>query len=152
MENQPASSASKSYKIIVIVALIVTAIAVGIAAFSYNDAQSAKEQSTEAVAERNLEETEQVVSELGSILLLNNDQEPTVARVEDPSVLQESNPDFYKDITVGDYLVLYPQRAVIYRSSERKIINIAPIINTDQLTQTQEEQATQPEVEGSDEN
>jgi len=149
MENQSVNSSHKMYKIIVIVALVATFLAVGAAAFFYNDAQDSKNQTSEAVAEKNLEETEQVVAELSGILLLNSELEPTVARVEDPAVLQESNPQFYKDIAIGDYLVLYPTRAIIYRSSETKIINIAPIINNDQLTQTQEEQSTQPVVEGS---
>ena len=152
MEQTPTNSTSKMYKIIVIAALVVTAIAVGVAAFFYNHAQDAKEQSPEVVAEKNLQETERVVSELKEILLINGDQDPTVARVEDPAVLQESNPDFYKDIQVGDYLVLYPQRAIVYRSSETRIINVAPIINTDQLQATQEDQETQPAAEGSENN
>jgi len=151
MENQTVSNSNKMYKIIVVIALIATMLAVGAAAFFYNDAQDSKEQSPEVVAENNLAETEKIVSELSEILFISSDQEPTVARVEDPAVLQQSNPDFYRNIQVGDYLVLYPQRAIIYRSSETQIINVAPIINTDQLQATQEEQSTQPAVENSDE-
>lgn len=133
-----------------VLTIVVIALLAGVAAFFYLDAQNAKQQTPEATQARNQEETERVVSGLGQILLLNSEAEPTVARVEDPSKLQESNRDFYKDVQVDDYLVLYPQRAVIYRESENRIINIAPIINASQLTQTQEEQSTQPAAEGSE--
>jgi hypothetical protein len=149
MENQPVNSSNKMYKIVVIVALVAALFSVGAAAFFYNDAQVLKEQTPEAVSEKNIQESDKVVGELSEILFVNSDQAPTVARVDNPEKLQESNPDFYKNIVIGDYLILYPQRAVIYRSSENKIINIAPIISTEQLTRTQEQQATQPAAEGS---
>ena len=132
-----------------IIALLAIVLSLGAAVYFWNDAREAKQTTPDAVAAKNLEETEKVVGELGQILLLDDDQSPTVARVEDPSILQNSNPDFYENIQVGDYLILYPQRAVIYRSSETKIINIAPIVNTEQLQQKTDDQSTQPAAEGS---
>ena len=58
---------------------------------------------------------------------------PTVARVEDPEKLKTSNETFYKDIQKGDYLIIFPKRAIVYRESNDQIINIAPIINTADL-------------------
>jgi hypothetical protein len=57
--------------------------------------------------------------------------QPTVARVENVDTLKKSNPDFYKNVAAGDYLILYPQRAVIYRKTENKIMNVAPIVAAD---------------------
>ena len=136
----------------ILVAFIIIVLAL-LAGYFYIDAQDAKKQTPEATAQRNEEETQRVVAELGAIIELNTESQPTVARVEDPAVLQESNPDFYKDVQTGDYLVLYPQRAIIYRGGEdKKIINIAPIINTDQLQATQEDQSAQPEAETLEDN
>lgn len=55
------------------------------------------------------------------------------SRVEDPEKLKASNAAFYKDVQVGDYLVIYPKRAIVYRESNDQIVNIAPIINTADL-------------------
>jgi hypothetical protein len=145
-ETQKKSKMKMSWGILAVLAVL---LSLGAAVYFWNDAREAKQDSPDAVAAKNLAETERVVSELGEILLLNADQDPTVARVEDPTVLQKSNPDFYKDIQVGDYLVLYPQRAIVYRSSETRIINIAPIVNTEQLQQRTQDQSTQPAAEGS---
>jgi len=123
--------------------IVIVLLSLGTAAYFWNDARNAKQQTPEAIKTRNEEETSKVVTDLGNTLLIEEGQDPTVARIEDPSILQSSNPDFYKDAQTGDYLILYPQRAIIYRLDESKIINIAPIINTDQLNQNQGAQDTQ---------
>ena len=114
-------------------AILIVLASLATAGFFWNDARQAKQQTVDAVANRNKEETNQVVSSLKTVLFVDEKEEPTVARIEDPSVLQKKNPDFYKNTQVGDYLVLYPKRAIIYRPDEKQIINIAPIINTDQV-------------------
>ena len=84
--------------------------------------------------ERNKEDSARVLGQLGDILEFE-EADPTVARIEDPAVLKESNPEFYAKAQSGDYLVLFPSRAVVYRESSNKIINIAPIINTNNIEQ-----------------
>ena len=146
---QETSVKSKKQMVLIGVLVLLMLVSLGAALYFWNDARDAKNETPDAVAANNIAETERVVRELGDIIILSEDS-PTVARVEDPSVLKKSNPDFYENIQVGDYLVLYPQRAVIYRSSEKKIINIAPIVNTEQLQQQTEDQQTQPAAEGSE--
>ena len=138
MADSAEKSASKDAKkmnmnpmMMAMVAVVV--VALGVAAFFWNEAREANSQSDEAVAARNAEESAEVVGNLDKILLTESESEPTVARVEDPELLQNANPDFYKNVAEGDYLILYPQRAIIYRNSEDRIINIAPIIDTSQL-------------------
>ena len=69
---------------------------------------------------------------MGKIILLPTDKQPTVAKVEDIDKLKKSNENFYRDVAKEDYLILYPDRAIIYRKKENKIINIAPIVDTSQ--------------------
>ena len=137
-----------SWKALVVIVLVLASL--GAAGYFWNEAREAKEKTPEATQARNLQETERVVGELSEILLIEGDAEPTVARVEDPEVLKSSNPDFYKNTQVGDYLVLYPQRAIVYRSSDKQIVNIAPIINTDQLQQNQQQAPAAEEETGSE--
>ncbi|MCA9324103.1 hypothetical protein KC992_03285 [Candidatus Saccharibacteria bacterium] len=120
-----------SWKMLVMALLLLCAI--GAAGFFWNDAREAKQQTPEGVAARNQQETQEVVASLSAQLLIEGDAKPTVARVENPDVLKKANQDFYKNVQTGDYLVLYPQRAIIYRKEEKKIINIAPIINTSDI-------------------
>lgn len=88
------------------------------------------------VEQKNSKETKDVVKSLGKILLLPSDNHPTIAKVEDVEKLKKSNDKFYKDIQKDDYLILYPDKAIIYRKKENKIINIAPIVDTSKSAPT----------------
>ncbi len=121
-----------NWKVIVVILIVVLSLSA--AFYFWNDAQNAKSQTPEAVAAKNQEESKRVIQGLDAILLTESEDAPTVARIEDPAVLQKANEEFYKNAQAGDYLVLYPQRAIIYRESENRIINVAPIINSSQIT------------------
>lgn len=115
--------------------IILLISALGSAAYFWNDARDAREHTTQAIEAKQEEETKNVVESLSSVLLIDTSDEPTVARIENPDVLKTSNQDFYKDVQVGDYLVLYSKKAIIFRLNERKIINVAPIVDTSQTAQ-----------------
>ncbi|MEM6997756.1 MAG: hypothetical protein AAF413_02480, partial [Patescibacteria group bacterium] len=100
------------------------------------------------IQQRNQEESDRVLAGLQKIILFN-EENPTVARIDDPSVLQSSNPDFYKNAAEGDYLILFPSRAIVYREKDNQIVNIAPIINTQNINQ-QEATDTSTSTEGTD--
>lgn len=121
-----------NWKVFLVIVVIV--LSLGAAFYFWNDAQNAKSQTPEAVAAKNQEESERVIGNLDKILLTESEDAPTVARIEDPAVLQKANAEFYKNAQSGDYLVLYPNRAIIYRENENYIINVAPIINTSEIT------------------
>jgi hypothetical protein len=123
----------------VILTITIVAISIGTAAYFWNEARNTHNQSPETVATKNQEESDKVVESLGKILYLDGDSKPTVARIENPEILRNTNAEFYKNTQAGDYLVLYPNRAIIYRLSENQIINFAPIINTSQITPDQQQ-------------
>lgn len=142
--EKKANSKSRMPKMSVTNWLVMLAVVLlaGAAFYFWQDAQDARNQTPEAIAERNEEESQRVIQQLGEILQISTDQEPTVARIEDADVLREANPDFYTDAQENDYLVLYPQRAIIYREDENKIVNIAPIINTADLQPQTDDEST----------
>ncbi len=125
---------------------ILFALALGSSIYFYNQYRTVKDDPTSAIKAKNLKETERVLTEVKGIILIESTEVPTIARVEDPVALQKNNATFYKNVQKGDYLVLYKDRAVIYRESNNQIINVAPIINTAELQQKQAEQtnATTP--------
>ncbi len=121
-----------NWKVLLLIIIIVGSLST--AFYFWNDAQNAKEQTPEGIAAKNLEESERVIGALDLVLYTESEEQPTVARIEEPAVLQDANPEFYKNAQAGDYLILYPQRAVIFRESENRVINVAPIINTENIT------------------
>lgn len=129
----PKKKAPKSGKIIVIILALLLVIAVGAGAFIYMRYRDLQSDPKSAITEKNQAETDRVLTSLKQTLLIGETDAPTVARVEDPEKLKSSNQEFYKDIVKGDYLIIFPKRAIIYRESNDQIINIAPIINTADL-------------------
>ncbi len=115
------------------VMVLLLVVALGAAAFFFVKYQDASSDTPEAIAARNAEESAEVIAALGGVLLLNEEADPTVAKVDDAETLKEANPDFYADTVNGDYLVLYPTRAIIFRLEDKQIINVAPIINTSNI-------------------
>jgi hypothetical protein len=121
---------------------ILFALALGSSVYFYNQYKTVKNDPTAAIKDKNLKETERVLAEVKGIILIESTEAPTIARVEDPVALQKNNATFYKNVQKGDYLVLYKDRAIIYRESNNQIVNVAPIINTAELQQKQVEQST----------
>lgn len=125
-----------NWKVLLVIVLVVASLST--AFYFWNDAQNAKVQTPEAIAAKNLEESKRVIGALDQVLYTESEDQPTVARIEKPSALQESNPEFYKNAQAGDYLILYPQRAVIFRESENRVINVAPRVNLNNITGDQQ--------------
>lgn len=115
--------------------LVILVLVAGLAGTMYYKDRAEKVESNPASVqqEKNQAETDRVLTALKKTLFIGESEAPTVARVEDPEKLKSSNPTFYKDILQGDYLVIYPKRAIVYRESNDQIINVAPIINTADL-------------------
>jgi flagellar basal body-associated protein FliL len=130
-----------------IILFVVVLASVGGVLYYKNRAEKVESDPTSVQKEKNQEETERVLAALKLILTITETDAPTVARVEDPAKLQTSNPEFYKNVQTGDYLVIFPKRAIIFRESSNQIINIAPIINTSDLEAKQAEQSQQPAAE-----
>jgi hypothetical protein len=131
---------SKTFLIVGLAVLFVLTLASSI--YFYNQYKIVKDDPTAVIKAKNLKETERVLAEVKGIILIESSEAPTIARVEDPAALQKNNATFYKNVQKGDYLVLYKDRAIIYRESNNQIINVAPIINTAELQQKQAEQTT----------
>lgn len=107
--------------------------AIGAAAYFYMEYRDVRDNPTQAVAQRNSEETDRVLTKLKSVLRIDETDAPTVARVDDPGKLKATNEEFYRNVEKGDYLILYPKRAILFRETNSQIINVAPIINTSEL-------------------
>ncbi len=85
--------------------------------------QLKKEQTQKAQAE----DTKELVSKIGQLISLPQDEEPTVATVTDLGPLKDQL--FFANAQIGDRVLIYRQakKAIIYRPSENKIIEVGPV-------------------------
>lgn len=73
------------------------------------------------------EEAKTLVNAVGKLIELPNDETPTMATVSDSKKL--SSQPFFKNAQNGDKVLIYTKnkKAILYRPSSNKIIEVAPI-------------------------
>jgi len=68
-----------------------------------------------------------LISRIGKMIVINANERPTVATVENADFLRSQNPDFYKDATNGDRLLIWSDKAVLYSTKQNKILSVLQI-------------------------
>lgn len=73
------------------------------------------------------EQTKSVVAMVGKLIALPTDETPSLATVQDKTKLKDQ--PFFKNAVNGDKLLIYvkAKKAILYRESNNKIIEVAPI-------------------------
>jgi len=66
----------------------------------------------------------QAVSRLASV---PNDA-PSVKEIENPDLLREQNPSVFKNLLLGDWILEYQDRLIIYRPSTDSVIGTFPFL------------------------
>ena len=112
----------KSSKILVLLAVILLASLAG-NVWSYQRMRMYKE-NPEARAEQEIQE---LLGEVSKLMVLPEGEEPTIATVTDPEKLKDQ--PFFAQAVVGDRVLIYTnaKKAILYRPSEHKIVELAPI-------------------------
>lgn len=99
-----------------------------------------KASSPEFVSEIQQKQVDAILKDLNKLILITEEEEPTVATILDVEVLRQDNPEFYKNAQDGDILIIYSQRAIIFRRDKNMIVNVAPVfVQPDSNQATQEE-------------
>lgn len=77
--------------------------------------------------EASQEEAKKLVAEVGKLIVLPQDETPTVATVSDPEKLKIQA--FFTDAKKGDKVLIYTnaKKAILYDPEAKKIVNVAPI-------------------------
>ena len=72
-------------------------------------------------------ENQKIIDAVGSLITLPSDETPTIATVTDLSQLQGL--PLFQNAALGDKVLIYTKskKAILYRPSENKIIDIAPL-------------------------
>lgn len=111
-------------KLIIIALLLVAAAAPSY--YFYNQYQKAQDTLKDPQKAAN-EETKKLVDEVGKLIELPKGEEPTVATITDKNKLKDQS--FFAKAENGDKVVIFSksQKAILYRPSTKKIIEVAPI-------------------------
>ena len=109
--------------ILIILALIILAVGCSGIYYFYKKHLQVKE-NPRIIA---VTETDELVKEVGKIMELPADETPTIATVMDKEKVKDQ--PFFTKAENGDKLLAYTknQKAILYRPSTRKIIEVAPI-------------------------
>lgn len=76
--------------------------------------------------QENQEKAKQVVQKVQKLMNIDVSVEPTVATIVDVEKLRAQNP-FYNKAENGDYLIVTPTRAILYREEENIILDVVPV-------------------------
>ncbi len=101
-----------------------------------------KANTPEFVSEIQQKQVDAILKDLNKLILITEEEEPTVATILDVEVLRQDNPEFYKNAQDGDILIIYSQRAIVFRRDKNMIVNVAPV-----FVQPDSKQATPQESE-----
>ena len=71
-------------------------------------------------------EDAKVLKQLGKIMALPEDVQPTMAIITDIDALKEGQP-FFADAKNGDRLIIYPEIAIVYDYKANKIVKVGPV-------------------------
>ena len=65
----------------------------------------------------------EIISRVGKLTPLPKEEPYDIVRVQDPDYLKKQNL-FYKDIEEGDYILMYPNLAVIYNLRSNRVVGV----------------------------
>ncbi len=108
------------YKVVV---PLVALAALVVAGYFYNQVRVLK-QDPQAVAKQ---EAASLVSKVGKLVVLPEEEVPTVATVSDPEALKDQ--PFFSKAQAGDKVLIYAEakRAILYSVTLNKVIDVAPL-------------------------
>lgn len=134
-ESIKATSSTKKHLLLPI-ALIILGISVVIAVFSFIKYQEAVKGERANSQVNQSDEIARFVKEVGEFVDLPKDETPTLATVSDVSKL--SSQPFFKNAQNGDIVLVYDKakKAILYRPSAKKVIDITTININASLTPT----------------
>lgn len=73
--------------------------------------------------------TENLVAQVGKLIVLPQNETPSIATVTDPEKLKKDQP-FFANAKVGDKVLIYAtaRKAIMYSPTENKIVEVAPLL------------------------
>lgn len=73
------------------------------------------------------EEIVALIAKVAAHITVKKDESPTIATIQNADMLRAQNPSFYKDAQVGDRLLIWSDKAVLYSPASDKVLSVLPI-------------------------
>ncbi len=82
-----------------------------------------------------LEEVVELTEKVGKLMVLPNNEQPTIATVTDPEKLKDQA--FFANASTGDKVLIYTnaKKAILYSEANNKIVEVAPLTIGNQAQQ-----------------
>lgn len=112
----------------IIVLLIVIVLLISGGFVYYNNQKKLQDtQETISLSEQREKENTELIEKVGKLMLLPENEQPTIATVSDKSQL--SSQPFFDKAQDGDKVLVYAnaKKAILYRPSTNQIIEVAPV-------------------------
>lgn len=92
-------------------------------------------------------QTTAIVKKISKLIVVPADEKPMIVPISNADELIAEQ-RFYIGSEDGDYVIVYPnaKKAIIYRESENKLINVGPVIIDQPATTTQQSTTTQTQA------
>jgi hypothetical protein len=110
-------------KLLFTLILILFLAAAGTAGYFYKQYQTIKNNPNQVAQD----EVKSLIDEVGKLLVLPDNEQPTIATVTDLAKLKDQ--PFFAQAKVGDKVLIYTkaQKAILYDPVEKKIVEVAPV-------------------------
>lgn len=135
----------KRHQLLIVILLVLVLLVGGIAFYYYNQYQASQSllKNPNIAVEK---QTKQLVDEVGKLIVLPKDEQPTVATVTDASKLKDQ--PFFKNARNGDKVLIYvnAKKAILYDPSKKVIVEVAPVNLSQQQAPTSPTGGASPTV------
>lgn len=133
--NKPLGKKNKKSRKLFWLLFLLSYVVVGFGSWKGNDYYR-KHYSVGPMAEMGAEEIKEVVSKIKDLMILPDNEVPQVVKLSNVAELVKVQP-FFIGSKNGDIFLAYNQsrKAIVYRPSENKIVNVGPITFADDQSQ-----------------
>ncbi len=113
-----------------VVGVLILIVALGGVYYFYDRYQKSQDEISNLIDDPQAavqKQTEELLADIGKVVDLPEDENPTVATVQDATKLNEQ--PFFSEAQNGDKVLIYTEakKAFLYRPSTKKIVEIAPV-------------------------
>jgi len=107
--------------------LVIALLGLAFVSYGYYDATQKIDVLTQAQNEMSQEEIDTLLAQVSAHILLPSDETPAIATIFDAAALAETQ-SFFEQAVDGDKVIIYSDKAIIFRPKEGLIINVGPVI------------------------
>lgn len=130
MPSQPMPQQGSGYARAIPIAVLLMVLVGGVGYFvnAAMKAKSSGDMSNIQVREGvDPKEVATVIDRVRELVAVNKDEMPTVATIQDVSLLRPQNPALYRDAENGDKLLVWSDKVVVYSATQGKLLVVMPI-------------------------